>query len=84
MPSISIRPTKGYIFTVLNPAKYVAAKRALITDEILFHIVERFFQHEEMRSSEWAERYHISESTVLRYLRKSTTCSSRLPLAARL
>ena len=61
---------KGYIFTVLNPAKYLAAKRALITDEILFHIVESIFQHEEMRSSEWAERYHISESTVLRYLRK--------------
>ncbi|WP_368259048.1 helix-turn-helix domain-containing protein [Enterococcus gallinarum] len=61
---------KGYIFTVLNPAKYLAAKRALITDEILFHIVESIFQHEEMRSSEWAERYPISESTVLRYLRK--------------
>jgi predicted DNA-binding protein YlxM (UPF0122 family) len=61
---------KGYIFTILDPAKYMTAKRALIADEILFHIVESIFQHEEMRSSEWAEKYHVSESTVLRYLRK--------------
>jgi hypothetical protein len=61
---------KGYIFSILNPAKYVAFKRALIADEILFHIVESVFQCEEKRPSEWAEKYHISESTILRYLKK--------------
>lgn len=61
---------KGYIFSIKQSAVYLTKKRALIADEILFHIIESIFHNDLYSSSEWAEKYHISESTVLRYLRK--------------
>lgn len=61
---------KGYFFSIKNSSDYLTKKRALIADEILFHIIESIFHHDLLTSSEWAEKYHISESTVLRYLRK--------------
>lgn len=61
---------KGYIFSIKNSSDYLSKKRALIADEILFHIIESIFHNDLSSSSEWAEKYHISESTVLRYLRK--------------
>ncbi|MFQ6577790.1 helix-turn-helix domain-containing protein [Enterococcus casseliflavus] len=61
---------RGYVFDILHPQQYLTAKRALIADELLFHIIESIFQNELRSSLEWAEAYHISESTVLRYLKK--------------
>ncbi|WP_231472427.1 helix-turn-helix domain-containing protein [Enterococcus casseliflavus] len=61
---------KGYIFSIKQSAVYLTKKRALIADEILFHIIESIFHNDLYSSSELAEKYHISESTVLRYLRK--------------
>lgn len=58
----------GYVFDMCHPRQYLTAKRSLIADEMLFHIVESIFQNELRSSLEWAETYHISESTVLRAL----------------
>ena len=62
--------TQRVFFSIKNSSDYLTKKRALIADEILFHIIESIFHHDLLTSSEWAEKYHISESTVLRYLRK--------------
>lgn len=61
---------QGYNFSIKKPSTYMFKKRALIEDEILFHIIESIFHCNFYNSSEWAEKYHISESTVIRYLRK--------------
>lgn len=69
--SVSIESShQGYVFDICHPGQYLKAKRALIADELLFHIVESIFQNELLSSLEWAETYHISDSTVLRYLKK--------------
>ena len=69
--SVSIESShRGYVFGICHPGQYLTAMRSLIADEMLFHIVESIFQNELRSSLEWAETYHISESTVLRYLKK--------------
>jgi len=61
---------QGYDFFIKKQSTYIFKKRALIENEILFHIAESILNCKFHNSSEWAEMYHISESTVIRYLRK--------------
>ena len=61
---------QGYHFTIHKQEEYLEAKHRLISQEIPFHIIESIFSNRLCSLESWAEEFHVSESTIFRYLRK--------------
>ena len=60
----------GYFFKISNRTEYTESKRALLKDEPLFTILENIFFARFYTISELSDNLHLSESTLLRYLKK--------------
>lgn len=68
--TIEISSSKiGYVFEDREPQNFIAGKRNLIDNEPLFVMLESVFFGEHYSLVEWSERFHISESTLGRYLK---------------
>ncbi|WP_430612520.1 helix-turn-helix domain-containing protein [Enterococcus sp. DIV0876] len=75
--SIQLLSSKtGYFFSIIDHSTYLDKKRQLIEDEPLFLIFEHIFYDELYSIGEWSDKLHLSESTIVKYL-KSTTASLR-------
>lgn len=59
----------GYNTFKPNAVAYLERKRALLTDEPLFKMIEGIFYHEIKSLGEWSEQLHISESSLIRYVK---------------
>lgn len=59
----------GYRFAEIEPQQYVALKRNLLKNEPLFQIIESIFHSELQSLSIWSEYFHLSESTLIRYIK---------------
>jgi len=69
--SITITVTNcGYIFNEKNIGNYKKLKRELMADEPLFIIIRAIFKGELLTVGEWADKLYLSESSVIRFLKK--------------
>ena len=73
--------TVGYVFKEKTREDYLKEKRQLLENEPLFQILEGIFQNEIKGIGEWADQLHISESTLLRYLKNVESELSRYRLS---
>lgn len=58
----------GYFFKEINPDLYHMRKRALIKGEVLFIVLKSILNGNLHTFEEWAFKFHLSESTMKRYL----------------
>lgn len=61
---------RGYFFSITDSEQFLEKKRSLLENEPIFIIIESIFTNRCLSISEWAERLHLSVSTLLRYLRR--------------
>lgn len=59
----------GYVFLESNPEKYFEKKRELLEKEELFMILNSILLGDIRTLEDWAYEFHLSESTMKRYLR---------------
>nr|WP_244244634.1 helix-turn-helix domain-containing protein [Marinilactibacillus kalidii] len=68
--SIAITSTiSGYHFSVVDKTLFIEKKQKLIEDEPLFKLIESIFYNQCLSLSEWADTLHLSESSLVRYLK---------------
>ncbi|MFJ3332155.1 helix-turn-helix domain-containing protein [Enterococcus sp. NPDC086594] len=60
----------GYSFSKLLSKEYLNKKRSIVKDEPLFIILEAIFHNNLYSISEWAEKFYLSEKTMINYLAK--------------
>jgi hypothetical protein len=65
-----ISSKQGYSIEIEDSEIYLEKKRAIIQDEALFIILERMFFNELKSIYEWADYFHISESTMIKNMKK--------------
>lgn len=58
----------GYFFKEINPDLYHMRKRVLIEGEVLFIVLKSILNGNLHTFEEWAFKFHLSESTMKRYL----------------
>ncbi|MEB8401535.1 helix-turn-helix domain-containing protein [Enterococcus casseliflavus] len=58
----------GYFFKEINPDLYHMRKRELIKGEVLFIVLKSILNGNLHTFEEWAFKFHLSESTMKRYL----------------
>ncbi len=63
---------QGYSMEIHNSEEYLEKKREILEDEPLFIILERIFFNELLSIYDWADYFHVSESTMIKYLKKIT------------
>jgi hypothetical protein len=69
-PVLTIEATpSGYIAKKQAPVDYLEIKRRLLVDEPLFKMMEGIFYHEIKSIEDWSEQLHISESSLIRYIK---------------
>lgn len=61
----------GYHFRISDDIRYKESKQSLLQNEPLFIIIENIFFSHLYTISELSEQLHLSESTLLRYIRKA-------------
>lgn len=67
--SIAVKTNNlGYIFNEENYSRYSELKRNLVKEDPLFVIVESILTGKIKNTDEWAFTFHLSESTMKRYL----------------
>ncbi|MDA9462929.1 helix-turn-helix domain-containing protein [Enterococcus mundtii] len=71
----------GYKLKILDIEKYFEKKKALISNEPLFKILESIFLGEILSINEWADIFFLSPATLMRYLRKIEPILSRYDLS---
>lgn len=68
-----ISSKQGYTIKIISPTELTEKKRTLLESEPLFVILEKIFFNELRSVYDWADYFHISESTMIKYLKKITT-----------
>ncbi|OTN75894.1 hypothetical protein A5886_000970 [Enterococcus sp. 8G7_MSG3316] len=63
---------QGYTLNIHNSEEYIDKKSSILEDEPLFIILERIFFNELLSIYEWADYFHVSESTMIKYLKSIT------------
>lgn len=61
---------QGYSLNMQSSVTYLEKKRMLLEDEPLFIILEKIFFNELMSIYDWADYFHISESTMFNYVKR--------------
>lgn len=61
---------QGYSLYTQSSVTYLEKKRMILENEPLFIILERIFFNELKSIYEWADYFHISESTMFNYMKK--------------
>ncbi len=61
---------QGYSLNIHSSETYLEKKRAILEDEPLFIILEQIFFNELQSIYDWADYFHISESTMITYVKK--------------
>lgn len=67
-----ISSKQGYTINIYHAEEYIDKKSSILEDEPLFVILERMFFNELLSIYEWADYFHVSESTMIKYLKSIT------------
>ncbi|MBO1298675.1 MULTISPECIES: helix-turn-helix domain-containing protein [unclassified Enterococcus] len=71
----------GYKLKILDIEKYFDKKKAMISNEPMFKILESIFLGEILSINEWADIFFLSPATLMRYLRKIEPILARYDLS---